>query len=151
MSDKKDTKIEKKKDENVVEKTKSIKSSYSKKKKIKKNIVSGIAYVKSTFNNTIISIADTSGNVIAWSSAGQKGFKGSRKSTPYAAQVAADSAAVKALEYGLKTLTVEIKGPGSGRETALRALQARGFKILSIKDTTPMPHNGTRPPKKRRV
>ena len=151
MSDKKDTKIEKKKDENVVEKTKSIKSSYSKKKKIKKNIVSGIAYVKSTFNNTIISIADTNGNVIAWSSAGQKGFKGSRKSTPYAAQVAADSAAVKALEYGLKTLTVEIKGPGSGRETALRALQARGFKILSIKDTTPMPHNGTRPPKKRRV
>ena len=151
MSDKKDTKIEKKKDENVVEKTKSIKSSYSKKKKIKKNIVSGVAYVKSTFNNTIISIADTSGNVIAWSSAGQKGFKGSRKSTPYAAQVAADSAAVKALEYGLKTLTVEIKGPGSGRETALRALQARGFKILSIKDTTPMPHNGTRPPKKRRV
>jgi len=151
MSDKKDTKIEKKKDENVVEKTKSVKSSYSKKKKIKKNIVSGIAYVKSTFNNTIISIADNNGNVIAWSSSGQKGFKGSRKSTPYAAQVAADSAAVKALEYGLKTLTVEIKGPGSGRETALRALQARGFKILSIKDTTPMPHNGTRPPKKRRV
>jgi len=151
MSDKKDTKIEKKKDENVVEKTKSVKSSYSKKKKIKKNIVSGIAYVKSTFNNTIISIADNNGNVIAWSSSGQKGFKGSRKSTPYAAQVAADSAAVKALEYGLKTLTVEIKGPGSGRETALRALQARGFKILSIKDTTPRPHNGTRPPKKRRV
>ena len=127
------------------------KSSYSKKKKVKKNVPNGIAYVLSTFNNTIISIADTSGNVLSWSSAGQKGFKGSRKSTPYAAQVAADSAAAKALEYGMKTLNVEIKGPGSGRETALRALQARGFKILSIKDTTPMPHNGTRPPKKRRV
>ena len=127
------------------------KSSYSKKKKARKNILNGKAFVLSTFNNTIISIADTSGNVISWSSAGQKGFKGSRKSTPYAAQVAADTAAAKALEYGMKTLTVEIKGPGSGRETALRALQARGFKILSIKDTTPMPHNGTRPPKKRRV
>ena len=127
------------------------KSSYSKKKKVKKNILNGTAYVLSTFNNTIISIADTNGNVISWASAGQKGFKGSRKSTPYAAQVAADSAAAKALEYGMKTLTVEIKGPGSGRETALRALQARGFKILSIKDTTPLPHNGTRPPKKRRV
>ena len=127
------------------------KSSYSKKKKSKKNILNGTAYVLSTFNNTIISIADTNGNVISWASAGQKGFKGSRKSTPYAAQVAADSAASKAQEYGMKTLTVEVKGPGSGRETALRALQARGFKILSIKDTTPMPHNGTRPPKKRRV
>ena len=127
------------------------KSSYSKKKKIKKNILNGKAFVLSTFNNTIISISDTSGNVVSWSSAGQKGFKGSRKSTPYAAQVAADSAAAKALEFGMKTLTVEIKGPGSGRETALRALQARGFKILSIKDTTPMPHNGSRPPKKRRV
>ena len=127
------------------------KSSYSKKKKPKKVITSGIAYVQSTFNNTIVSIADTDGNVISWASSGQKGFKGSRKSTPYAAQVAADSAAIKALEMGMKTLTVEIKGPGSGRETALRALQARGFKIISIKDTTPMPHNGTRPPKKRRV
>ena len=127
------------------------KSSYSKKKKVKKNILNGTAFVLSTFNNTIISIADTNGNVISWASAGQKGFKGSRKSTPYAAQVAADAAAAKALEYGMKTLTVEIKGPGSGRETALRALQARGFKILSIKDTTPLPHNGTRPPKKRRV
>ena len=127
------------------------KSSYSKKKKSKKIITSGIAYVQSTFNNTIVSIADTDGNVISWASSGQKGFKGSRKSTPYAAQVAADSAAIKALEMGMKTLTVEIKGPGSGRETALRALQARGFKIISIKDTTPMPHNGTRPPKKRRV
>ena len=127
------------------------KSSYTKKKKIKKNVLNGIAYVQSTFNNTIISIADTSGNVISWASAGQKGFKGSRKSTPYAAQIAADAAAVKALECGMKVLSVEVKGPGSGRETALRALQARGFKILSIKDTTPMPHNGSRPPKRRRV
>ena len=124
---------------------------YSKKKKIKKNILSGIAYVKSTFNNTVISIADLNGNVLAWSSAGQKGFKGSRKSTPYAAQVAADSVAVKALEFGMKTLSVEVKGPGSGRETALRALQARGFKIISIKDTTAMSHNGSRQPKRRRV
>ena len=127
------------------------KSSYSKKKKVKKNIPNGIAYVQSTFNNTIISIADTNGNVLSWASAGQKGFKGSRKSTPYAAQIAADAAASKALEYGMKVLSVEVKGPGSGRETALRALQARGFKIISIKDTTPMPHNGTRLPKKRRV
>ena len=134
------------KEEKVVKK-----SSYSKKKKIKRNIPNGIAYVQSTFNNTIVSIADTNGNIISWSSAGQKGFKGSRKSTPYAAQIAADSAASKALELGMKNLSVEVKGPGSGRETALRALQARGFKILSIKDTTPMPHNGTRPPKKRRV
>ena len=139
--------------ENKEQKTevKSKKSSYSKKKKGKKNILNGIAYVQSTFNNTIVSIADTNGNVISWASSGQKGFKGSRKSTPYAAQVAADAAAVKALEVGMKILSVEVKGPGSGRETALRALQARGFKIISIKDTTPMPHNGTRPPKKRRV
>ena len=119
--------------------------------KVKKDIIYGIAYIKSTFNNTIISIADTSGNVVAWSSAGKKGFKGSRNSTPYAAQVAADAVASKAVELGLKTLTVEVKGPGSGRETALRALQARGFKIVSIKDTTPIAHNGSRPPKKRRV
>ena len=127
------------------------KKKFSKKKKVKKNILNGIAYVQSTFNNTIVSIADTNGNVVSWASAGQKGFKGSRKSTPYAAQVAADAAAVKAMEYGMKILSVEVKGPGSGRETALRALQARGFKITSIKDTTPLPHNGTRPPKKRRV
>ena len=139
------------KDQNKETLKKSKKSSYSKKKKSKKNILNGIAYVQSTFNNTIVSIADTNGNVISWASAGQKGFKGSRKSTPYAAQVAADSAAVKALEVGMKILSVEVKGPGSGRETALRALQARGFKIISIKDTTPMPHNGARPPKKRRV
>ena len=133
------------------DKSKSVKkSTYSKKKKTKKNVLNGIAYVQSTFNNTIVSIGDTYGNIIAWASAGQKGFKGSRKSTPYAAQIAADAAAAKALEVGMKTLSVEVKGPGSGRETALRALQAR-FKILSIKDTTPMPHNGTRPPKKRRV
>ncbi len=140
-----------KKDQPTESQPKQKKSSYSKKKKNKKNILNGIAYVQSTFNNTIVTIADTSGNVISWASAGQKGFKGSRKSTPYAAQVAADSAAAKALEVGMKILSVEVKGPGSGRETALRALQARGFKIISIKDTTPMPHNGARPPKKRRV
>ena len=134
------------------DKSKSVKkSTYSKKKKTKKNVLNGIAYVQSTFNNTIVSIGDTYGNIVAWASAGQKGFKGSRKSTPYAAQIAADAAAAKALELGMKTLSVEVKGPGSGRETALRALQAKGFKIISIKDTTPMPHNGTRPPKKRRV
>tara|TARA_Y100000590_G_scaffold301564_1_gene339998 strand:- start:532 stop:984 length:453 start_codon:yes stop_codon:yes gene_type:complete len=149
-------KTEEKKDNkkiNTEEKQEKIikKSSYFKKKKTKKNILNGIAYVQSTFNNTIISIADTNGNVISWASAGQKGFKGSRKSTPYAAQVAADAAAAKAIESGMKVLSVEVKGPGSGRETALRALQARGFKILSIKDTTPLPHNGSRPPKRRRV
>ena len=122
----KDAVVEKKVDK------KSKKSSYSKKKKIKKNILNGIAYVQSTFNNTIISIADTNGNVISWASAGQKGFKGSRKSTPYAAQIAADAAASKALEYGMKMLTVEVKGPGSGRETALRALQAKGFKMKDV-------------------
>ena len=120
-------------------------------KKIKKNITSGIAFVKATFNNTIVTITDDSGNVIAWSSAGSKGFKGSRKSTPYAAQIAADTAATQAQVHGLKTLTVKLKGPGSGRETALRALQSRGFRILSIKDVTPIAHNGPRAPKKRRV
>tara|TARA_B100000945_G_scaffold307183_1_gene295358 strand:+ start:347 stop:832 length:486 start_codon:yes stop_codon:yes gene_type:complete len=140
-------KNEEKKNEKPVAKELNLK----KKKKIKRNIVSGIAYVYSTFNNTIISIADESGNVISWSSAGSKGFKGSRKSTPYAAQVAADDAGGKAYEQGLRTLTVQVKGPGSGRETALRAFQSKGFKITSIKDTTPMPHNGSRPPKRRRV
>ena len=143
-------KIEKKDKELLSEKTEKIKK-IKKVKSIKKNITSGIAYVQATFNNTIVSITDDSGNVIAWSSAGSKGFKGSRKSTPYAAQIAADDAGTKALEFGLKSLSVEVKGPGAGRETALRALQSKGFKILTIKDTTPMPHNGTRPPKKRRV
>jgi len=147
MVDKKNKNIEVPKDEK--EKIPAVKKKI--KKKIKKNITSGIAFVYATFNNTIISITDDSGNVIAWSSAGSKGFKGSRKSTPYAAQIAADTAAGKAQEHGLKTLTVKIKGPGAGRETALRALQARGFKILSIIDTTPIAHNGSRPPKKRRV
>ena len=127
------------------------KSSYSKKKKIKKNILNGIAFVQSTFNNTIISITDTNGNVISWASAGQKGFKGSRKSTPYAAQVAAEDAAKKAMEHGMKTIEVMVKGPGTGRESALRALQTTGFTITSIKDVTPIPHNGCRPPKRRRV
>jgi small subunit ribosomal protein S11 len=127
------------------------KSKFRLKKKEKKIVINGKAYVNATFNNTIISITDKDGNVLSWSSAGAKGFKGSRKSTPYAAQVAADDAALKAAEYGLKNIDVEVKGPGSGRETALRALQARGFKILSIKDTSPVAHNGCRPPKKRRV
>jgi len=150
MNDKKkiDTKKIDAKETSSIEKKK---SSFKKKKKIKKNISTGIAYVKSTFNNTIISITDVHGNVIAWSSAGKKGFKGSRKSTPYAAQIAADEVGTKALEYGMKILSVEVKGPGSGRETALRSLQAKGFKITTIKDTTPMPHNGSRPPKRRRV
>jgi len=150
IEDKNDGKL-KKSESAKVEKITGKESTFKKKKKIKRNITSGIAYVYSTFNNTIISIADESGNVIAWSSAGAKGFKGSRKSTPYAAQVAADDAGGKAYEQGLRTLSVQVKGPGSGRETALRALQSKGFRITSIKDTTPMPHNGTRPPKRRRV
>ena len=144
-------KTEKKHEESLDNKTDKIKKVKTIKKKIKKNITTGIAFVNATFNNTIVTITDDSGNVIAWSSAGAKGFKGSRKSTPYAAQIAADTAATKAQEHGLKILTVKLKGPGAGRETALRALQARGFKILSIKDTTTMAHNGSRPPKKRRV
>ena len=144
-------KTEKKQKEKPINKVDTVKKVTEVKKKIKKNITTGIAFVNATFNNTIVSITDDSGNVIAWSSAGSKGFKGSRKSTPYAAQIAADTAATKAQEHGLKILTVKIKGPGAGRETALRALQSRGFKILSIKNTTTMPHNGSRPPKKRRV
>ena len=144
-------KPEKKKEDIKKEEDKVVKTKIKKKTKVKRNITSGIAFVQSTFNNTIISIADENGNVVAWCSAGSKGFKGSRKSTPYAAQVAADDAGGKAYEQGLRTLSVQVKGPGSGIETALRALQSRGFKILSIKDTTPMPHNGARPPKKRRV
>jgi len=123
----------------------------SKKKKEKKNITSGIAHVNSTFNNTIITITDFQGNAVAWSSAGAQGFKGSRKSTPFAAQLAAEDAGKKAQEHGLKTLEIEVSGPGSGRESALRALQTVGFRITSIKDVTPIPHNGCRPPKRRRV
>ena len=121
------------------------------KKRNKKNISSGIAHVNSTFNNTMITISDENGNTISWSSAGLMGFKGSRKSTPYAAQMAAEDAGTKALEHGVKTLRVEIQGPGSGRESALRALQSTGFTITSIKDVTSIPHNGCRPPKRRRV
>ena len=121
------------------------------KKRNKKNISSGVAHVNSTFNNTMITIADENGNTISWSSAGLMGFKGSRKSTPYAAQIAAEDAGSKALEHGVKTLKVEIQGPGSGRESALRALQSKGFTITSIKDVTSIPHNGCRPPKRRRV
>src|ERR1700716_2108273 len=117
----------------------------------RKNITSGTAHVSASFNNTMITITDDQGNAVAWSSSGSNGFKGSRKSTPYAAQVAADSAAKKAMEHGVKTLEVQVRGPGSGRESALRALQAAGFTITSIKDVTPIPHNGCRPPKRRRI
>ena len=117
----------------------------------RKNITSGVAHVNSTFNNTMITITDAQGNSIAWSSAGAQGFKGSRKSTPYAAQIAAEDAGRKAQEHGVKTLEVEVKGPGSGRESALRALQAVGFSITAIRDVTPIPHNGCRPRKRRRV
>jgi small subunit ribosomal protein S11 len=117
----------------------------------RKNIASGVAHVNSTFNNTMITITDAQGNAISWSSAGSQGFKGSRKSTPYAAQMAAEDAGRKAMDHGMKTLEVEVKGPGSGRESALRALQAVGFTITSIKDVTPIPHNGCRPRKRRRV
>ncbi|MBV6656988.1 MAG: 30S ribosomal protein S11 [Devosiaceae bacterium] len=117
----------------------------------RKNITSGVAHVRSSFNNTMITITDVQGNAISWSTCGTMGFKGSRKSTPYAAQVAAEDAAKKAQEHGVKTLEVEVSGPGSGRESALRALQAAGFTITSIRDVTPIPHNGCRPPKRRRV
>ena len=120
-------------------------------RKERKNITSGVAHVNASFNNTMITITDAQGNSIAWASSGSSGFKGSRKSTPYAAQMAADSAAKKAMEHGVKTLEVEVRGPGSGRESALRALQAAGFTITSIKDVTPIPHNGCRPPKRRRI
>jgi len=121
------------------------------KRRDKKNIPSGVAHVNSTFNNTMITISDAKGNTISWSSAGLMGFKGSRKSTPYAAQIAAEDAGAKAKEHGVKTLRIEIQGPGSGRESALRALQASGFTITSIKDVTTIPFNGCRPPKRRRV
>ena len=121
------------------------------KRKGKKNILNGVVHIQSTFNNTIITITDVSGNVISWSSAGARGFKGSRKSTPFAAQVAAGDAAAKAMEHGLKNVTVMVKGPGAGRESALRALAAAGLKISLIRDVTPIPHNGCRQPKRRRV
>ena len=123
----------------------------TKKKKIKKNIPTGVAHVNATFNNTIITITDIKGNTIAWSSAGAEGFKGSRKSTPFAAQLAAESAGKRAKDNGVKTLEIEVRGPGAGRESALRALQSTGFIITAIKDVTPIPHNGCRPPKRRRV
>ena len=121
------------------------------KRRERKNISAGVAHVSATFNNTMITISDAQGNVIAWSSAGSQGFKGSRKSTPFAAQVAAEQAGRKAAEHGMKSLEVQVKGPGSGRESALRALQAVGFQITSIRDVTPIPHNGCRPRKRRRV
>jgi len=121
------------------------------KKKVSKNITSGIAHVLATFNNTIISLTDKQGNVIVWASCGSVGFKGSKKSTPFAAQIAAKNAAKKALEAGLKDVEVFVKGPGSGRESAIRAIQAAGLRISAIKDVTPIPHNGCRPPKRRRV
>lgn len=120
-------------------------------KKVKKNIPVGVAHIQSTFNNTIVTISDPSGNVLAWSSAGERGFKGSRKSTPFAAQQAAEDAARKAKEHGMKSVSVHVKGPGSGREAALRSLAASGLKISLIRDVTPIPHNGCRPPKRRRV
>lgn len=123
----------------------------ARKKKVKKNIQKGVAHIQATFNNTIVTITDEMGNAVAWSSAGVKGFKGSRKSTPFAAQMAAEDAARKAMEHGLRTVGVFVKGPGAGRESALRSLQAAGLKITLIKDVTPIPHNGCRPPKRRRV
>jgi small subunit ribosomal protein S11 len=121
------------------------------KKREKKNILNGVVHIQSTFNNTIVTITDPAGNIVSWSSAGVQGFKGSRKSTPFAAQMAAEDAARKAMEHGMKNVEVYVKGPGSGRESALRSLQAAGFTVLMIKDVTPIPHNGCRPPKRRRV
>ena len=121
------------------------------KKKVSKNVESGVAHIKSTFNNTIVTISDLSGNVLSWASAGGLGFRGSRKSTPFAAQMAAETATKAAMEHGLKTVEVYVKGPGAGREAAIRALQATGLEVNSIKDVTPIPHNGCRPPKRRRV
>ena len=120
-------------------------------RKEKKNITSAVAHVNATFNNTMITITDAQGNTIAWASSGSQGFKGSRKSTPYAAQMAADAAGRKAQEHGVRTIEIEVRGPGSGRESALRALQAVGFMITAIRDVSPIPHNGCRPPKRRRV
>ena len=121
------------------------------KRKVKKNIQNGVAHITSTFNNTVVTIADVSGNVISWSSSGSCGFKGSRKSTPFAAQMAAEDACRKAAEHGMRSLVVYLKGPGAGRESALRALQTSGYRVTLIRDVTPIPHNGCRPPKRRRV
>jgi small subunit ribosomal protein S11 len=121
------------------------------KKRVKKNVSTGIAHIQSTFNNTVVTITDVNGNTVAWSSAGARGFKGSRKSTPFAAQLAAEEAARKAMEHGMRSIAVFVKGPGAGRESALRALQTAGFKVTLIRDVTPVPHNGCRPPKRRRV
>ena len=121
------------------------------KKKVSKNVPSGAAHIKSTFNNTLVTITDLNGNVISWASAGEMGFRGSRKSTPFAAQMAAETATKAAMEHGMKTVEVYVKGPGAGREAAIRALQATGLEVNSIKDVTPIPHNGCRPPKRRRV
>ena len=131
--------------------TKGAKGAGRARKKEKKNVVVGVAHVAATFNNTIVTITDPAGNAISWSSSGMMGFKGSRKSTPYAAQMAAEDAGRKAVEHGMRTLEVEVSGPGSGRESALRALQAAGFTVTSIRDVTPIPHNGCRPRKRRRV
>ncbi|MFA5626957.1 MAG: 30S ribosomal protein S11 [Thiohalomonadaceae bacterium] len=120
-------------------------------KKVKKNVVDGIAHIHATFNNTIVTITDRQGNALCWATSGGSGFRGSRKSTPFAAQVAAENCGEKAQEYGMKNLDVRVQGPGPGRESAVRALNAKGFKIMSITDVTPIPHNGCRPPKKRRV
>ena len=123
----------------------------TRKRRVKKNIESGIAHIRSTFNNTIVTITDTQGNAISWSSAGALGFKGSRKSTPFAAQMAAETSAKVAMENGMRSLEVTVKGPGAGREAAIRALQAAGLEVTAIRDVTPVPHNGCRPPKRRRV
>lgn len=120
-------------------------------KKVSKNVVNGVAHIRSTFNNTIVTISDTAGNVLSWASAGGVGFRGSRKSTPFAAQLAAEQATKAAMEHGMKQVEVYVKGPGAGREAAIRALQAAGLEVNSIKDVTPIPHNGCRPPKRRRV
>ncbi|MFU0791346.1 30S ribosomal protein S11 [Cerasibacillus sp. JNUCC 74] len=125
--------------------------STARKRRVKKNIESGVAHIRSTFNNTIVTITDMQGNAIGWSSAGALGFKGSKKSTPFAAQMAAETAAKSALESGMKTLEVTVKGPGAGREAAIRSLQAAGLEVTAIRDVTPVPHNGCRPPKRRRV
>jgi small subunit ribosomal protein S11 len=132
-------------------KAQAAKGGKSQKKKVKKNIATGIVHIQSTFNNTIVTVTDIQGNVVSWSTAGARGFKGSRKSTPFAAQLAAETAAKRATEHGMRTVAVFVKGPGAGRETALRAVQSAGLRVTLIRDVTPIPHNGCRPPKRRRV